>query len=253
MAEDEWDRAAMDKALEFQIRELAQPLWESAARPYGMALDFWLMAEQMVLEMMTATARMSERATAADSFGQPWELPEAAPVTRIRELAELMWEAAGRQYGMAQDFWLAAERHILAMMRAASGNDEETRRYYQELASLPPGAYMERIRRTAYYLWEAAGRQYGRALDFWLVAEQQTLETLAGAAARGSYPGVQRTLEPAGEPAVVTAPSPEPSPVPSPGSDAASATDPDAERIASKESPANKVRGLRRKRAEATT
>jgi hypothetical protein len=238
----------MDKTLEFQIRELAQPLWESAARPYGMALDFWLMAEQMVLEMMTATARLSERATATDSLGQQWEVPEAAPVTRIRELAELMWEAAGRQYGMAQDFWLAAERHILAMMRAATGTDEETRRYYQELASLPPGAYMDRIRSTAYYMWESAGRQYGQALDFWLVAEQQTLETLAGAAASAGYPGVQRTLEPAGEPAAVTAPPPVPSPVTA----AASATDPGATRKTSKESPANKVRGLRRKRAEAT-
>ena len=41
------------------------PSGNSAARPYGMAMDFWLMAEQMVLEMMAATARMQDKATSA--------------------------------------------------------------------------------------------------------------------------------------------------------------------------------------------
>jgi hypothetical protein len=32
---------------------------------------------------------------------------------RIREVAYLMWEAAGAQHGRALEFWLAAEREVL--------------------------------------------------------------------------------------------------------------------------------------------
>lgn len=32
---------------------------------------------------------------------------------RIREVAYLMWEAAGWQHGRALEFWLAAEREVL--------------------------------------------------------------------------------------------------------------------------------------------
>lgn len=39
---------------------------------------------------------------------------------RIRELAYLMWEAAGRQQGMALEYWVAAERAILNTWQAAA-------------------------------------------------------------------------------------------------------------------------------------
>jgi hypothetical protein len=39
---------------------------------------------------------------------------------RISELAYLMWESAGRQHGMAMEYWLAAEREVLATMQAAA-------------------------------------------------------------------------------------------------------------------------------------
>jgi len=34
-----------------RIRELAYSLWQSAERPYWTALEYWLMAEQMILGM----------------------------------------------------------------------------------------------------------------------------------------------------------------------------------------------------------
>ena len=46
----------MDHELEQQIRELAYGLWQSAERPYWVALEYWLMAEKMVLEMIIATS-----------------------------------------------------------------------------------------------------------------------------------------------------------------------------------------------------
>jgi hypothetical protein len=176
----------MDKSVEENIRKLAQPLWESAAQPYGMAMDFWLMAEQMVLEMMAATARMQDKATGAPPLPAIGALPSAVPVDRVRELAECMWESAGRQYGMAQDYWLAAERHVLTMMRAATALPAPgcSNPWAAELNSLSPAAYLERIRSIAYYYWEAAGRGYGRALDYWLQAERDLLNMAAAEAER---------------------------------------------------------------------
>ncbi len=46
----------MDHELEQRIRELAYGLWQSAEGPYWMALEYWLMAEKMVLEMIVATS-----------------------------------------------------------------------------------------------------------------------------------------------------------------------------------------------------
>jgi hypothetical protein len=114
------------------------------------------------------------------------ELPAAMPVDQVRQLAQYMWESAGRQYGMAQDFWLAAERHVMAMMRAAAASgvaSQAADSWIREMPRMSPATYMERIQVAAYHMWEAAGRQYGRALDFWLEAERQTLAALAEMAA----------------------------------------------------------------------
>lgn len=181
----------MDQAVEERVRALAQPLWESAARPYGMAMDFWLMAEQMVMEMMAASARM-RLTMLGEPPAPPKNAPEAVPVAQVRALAQCMWESAGRHYEMAQDFWLAAERHVMAMVRAAGVSDASP--FVQDLSSLTPSAYLERIRASAYYLWEAAGRQYGQAMEFWLTAERQTLATFAAAyAPQGTTNGAHAT------------------------------------------------------------
>jgi len=39
---------------------------------------------------------------------------------KISELAYLMWESAGRQQGMAMNYWLAAEKDILTTMQVAA-------------------------------------------------------------------------------------------------------------------------------------
>jgi len=175
----------MDTQMEIRIRSLAHPLWESAARPYGMALDFWLMAEQMILEMLTASARLATTAagetmiSAGASAGASAGGDEraAAPINRVQDLAHCMWENAGRQYELALDCWLAAEKHAFALSRAAAAAREGTK----DLAALPAPAYLEHIRRNAYLLWEQAGRQYGSALDHWLQAERQVLNAVAEA------------------------------------------------------------------------
>jgi hypothetical protein len=39
---------------------------------------------------------------------------------RIREVAYMMWDSAGRHQGMALEYWLAAEREVLATMQRAA-------------------------------------------------------------------------------------------------------------------------------------
>ncbi|SUS05307.1 conserved hypothetical protein [uncultured Defluviicoccus sp.] len=39
---------------------------------------------------------------------------------RIRQVAYMMWESAGRQHGMAMEYWLAAETDVLKTMQAAA-------------------------------------------------------------------------------------------------------------------------------------
>lgn len=39
---------------------------------------------------------------------------------RVREVAYLMWESAGRHHGMAMEYWLAAEREVISTMQSAA-------------------------------------------------------------------------------------------------------------------------------------
>lgn len=39
---------------------------------------------------------------------------------RVREVAYMMWESAGRQHGMAMDYWLQAEREVITTMQSAA-------------------------------------------------------------------------------------------------------------------------------------
>lgn len=62
---------------------------------------------------------------------------------RVREIAYMMWESAGRQHGMAMEYWLAAEKEVLNTMQAAAG--AMTRVYQDEAAAeetetAPPAA-----------------------------------------------------------------------------------------------------------------
>lgn len=55
-----------------------------------------------------------------------------------------------------------------------------------------------RIRELAYLLWESGGRHYGHALEFWLAAEREVLQTFERAQDRllGVEPGAEAGGEP---------------------------------------------------------
>jgi hypothetical protein len=176
--------------LEQKISSLAFDIWRSAGSEFSRtALDFWTMAERMVLELTADSVRRSKDATAtALETATNWPLAlRALYLYRLHQLARCMWSANAEQRDRSLDYWLAAEKHLRLLTASAAravsaqpGQEEALARVFETFS---PADYLEQIRRTAYHLWETAQSQHHSALDFWLAAEQQMLEALATGAA----------------------------------------------------------------------
>lgn len=165
-------------------RALASALWRSAASPYCRALDNWLAAEAMAAEAVRAARAATQ--TGAAAAPEPAEnLPSPAfPVELVRDLAQCFWAHSARSAASTLDIWLSAERHVLALCRAALAGHGDLRPFSAE-------AYWQRIRDHAEWLWHARGRPQERDLDTWLDAEAEVLaQTAAG---REAEPAPART------------------------------------------------------------
>lgn len=176
----------MENDLEHDIRNLAYDIWLMAGTDFSRtALDFWRMAEQMVIEMTADSARRAN-AAATTVLENMTAWPSALHALyryRVRELAHCMWATSVEQRDRSMDYWLAAEKHLRLLAESAAraagaslGKEEALAKTFETFS---PANYLEQIRKTAYLLWETAGRQYGSALDFWLAAEQKVLDSLA--------------------------------------------------------------------------
>lgn len=196
----------MEYDLEHRIRNLAYDIWQSAGNELGRALDFWVMAEQMVIELTADSVRQANTAAAsAIETAAAWPSAlRALYLYRIRELANLMWSASTEQRECSMDYWLAAEKHLRLLTESAArtagasvGREEAVAKAFEVFS---PANYLEEIRKTAYQLWEAAGRQYGSAFDFWLAAEKMFMESLnsdqPAAPARDAHPPAGNTPNP---------------------------------------------------------
>lgn len=175
----------MENDLEHEIRDLAYHIWQAAQDRFGQAIDFWLMAEQMVIELTAASANLANTtATSATEAAATWPTAlRALYLYRVRQLAHRMWQASTEQHERSMDYWLAAEKHMQQLMQAAARTADASRSAEERVAiafeTFSPTSYLDEIRKTAYYLWEEAGRQYGSAFDFWLAAENMIMEALA--------------------------------------------------------------------------
>lgn len=176
----------MENDLEHDIRHLAYDLWRTAGRDFGQtALDFWVMAEQMVIEITANSVRQTNAATAAvveTATAWPPAL-RALYVYRVRELARCMWSASTEQRDRSMDFWLAAEKHLRLLTESAArtagaylGREEALAKTFETFS---PADYLEQIRKTAYHLWETAASQHQSALDLWLAAENRIMASQA--------------------------------------------------------------------------
>lgn len=179
----------MESDLERDIRDLAYHIWQTAGRDFGRtALDFWAMAERMVIELTADSARRANAATAVaveNAVAWPSAL-HALYRYRVCELARCMWAASNEQRDRSLDCWPVAERHLRLLAESATrvagaalGREETLVRTFERFSAAD---YLEQIRETAYLLWETAENQHRSALDFWLEAENRFLESLASGA-----------------------------------------------------------------------
>ncbi len=176
----------MEPDLEHDIRYLAYHLWQTAGRDFSQtALDFWAMAERMVIELTADSVRRANTATAsAVETAAAWPAAlRALYLYRVRELARDMWGASTEQRDRSMDYWLAAEKHLRLLTESATraagaglGREEALAKTFETFS---PADYLEQIRKTAYRLWETAENQHQSALEFWLAAENRFLESLA--------------------------------------------------------------------------
>lgn len=175
----------MENDLEHDIRKLAYHIWQTAGREFGQtALDFWEMAERMVIELTADSARRASTATAS-AFENAATWPSALRALylyRVRELARCMWSASTERRDRSMDYWLAAEKHLRLLAEQTAhnagvrlGREEDLTKTFETFS---PTDYLEQIRKTAYQLWETAESQHQSALDFWLAAENRIAESL---------------------------------------------------------------------------
>ena len=180
------DNPSMEPDLEHDIRKLAYHIWQTAGRDFSQtALDFWAMAERMVIELTADSVRRANTATAsAVETAAAWPAAlRALYLYRVRELARDMWRASTEQRDRSTDYWLAAEKHLRLLTESATraagaglGREEALAKTFETFS---PADYLEQIRKTAYQLWETAENQHQSALEFWLAAENRFLESLA--------------------------------------------------------------------------
>lgn len=172
----------MENDLESEIRCLAYSIWQSAGRDFGRtALDFWTVAEQMVIELAADSVRLASTATTLTLENMAtWPLAlRALYLYRVRELARCMWSASTEQRDRSMDCWLVAEKHLrlltesAARAAGASLGKEETIAKTFEMFS--PVDYLEQIRKAAYQFWEMAENQHNSAFDCWLAAENRII------------------------------------------------------------------------------
>ncbi|MBL8251885.1 MAG: DUF2934 domain-containing protein, partial [Candidatus Competibacter sp.] len=143
----------MENDLEHDIRNLAYHIWLTAGSDFSRtALDFWVMAEQMIIELTADSARRTNTAATSiveNAAAWPSAL-RALYLYRIRELAHNMWVASTEQRDRSMDYWLAAEQHMRLLTEAAArsaganfGTEEVLIRTFETLS---PANYLEQIR-----------------------------------------------------------------------------------------------------------
>ena len=165
-----------------QIRTMAYCLSEMAGHHDALANDYWLAAQKYVASLAISAEVLSS--SADRNFERHFrDLQEAVPFQnyfqRVAELAQVMSRNAGVAYTNSVSFWIAAERHILAIgaraiASAKNGSDaiEALRMAFSKFEAV---SYLASIRESAYYIWKAPGGTPGHALDDWLKAEDQAL------------------------------------------------------------------------------
>jgi hypothetical protein len=164
-------------------------MWESAGQPWGMALDFWLAAQNVFHTVLDAAARTVWGSDKSDALQT--QLRRAFPAKPYFDLAYTlayeMSQHAEQQYRAPLDIWLAAEKTILAIVggavSAARSALEITTLLNNAFERFSPSTHLEEIRRAAYYKWAKRGKlpheNHLVTLRDWVEAEEEVRRQIA--------------------------------------------------------------------------
>jgi hypothetical protein len=190
--------AAQKATLSFlrDCRHTAYMMWENAGQPWGMALDFWLAAQNVFQTVIDAAAKTVWGSEISEALKTQLRrtFPAKTYFDLTYTLAYKMSQHAERQYRAPLDIWLAAEKTIMAIVRgaisAASSALEVASLLNNELELFSPSAFLEEVRRVAYYKWvERGGLPYEThlaTLRDWVEAEEEVRRQIAQGGNQGS-------------------------------------------------------------------
>jgi hypothetical protein len=156
------------------IGEVAYRLWEAEGRLHG-RVNLWVASEKYVTRLVELATKVN---AGLDDLMRVFS-PEAY-FRKVQDLAEAMSRRAGAQAAVTDplDFWVAAERHLLAMLEgvaAAARTLQDAARHATKILELSNDDYLNAIENGAYRTWEGAGRPSGAGLAHWLETEQAIL------------------------------------------------------------------------------
>lgn len=101
------------------------------------------------------------------------DVPAQYWLQSVARLANAM--ARNAVLGEALDFWVAAERHVAAIACRTVATSNTLADAIEKTYTFNERHYLEGIRISAYYIWEASGKTSGHALEDWLYAEARAL------------------------------------------------------------------------------
>lgn len=122
---------------------------------------------------------------------------------RIREVAYFMWERAGRLPGMAQEYWVAAEKEVLAALRGVAdrlGPGERPKKSREQKVESPQESYSEERKPSQATTEPAAGSTQATG--------RKAASPAAKPAAASKSPQKPKLAAESSEPSVTSKPTP---------------------------------------------
>jgi hypothetical protein len=174
---DAFLKGNIPEVLSARAEELTRVLWQGVQTQYTTFWEYWLPAQQHMINMTKTGIEAATSAQEAISIiieaGK--EFDPMAYRDRIRDLADYMWRQHGSPIFMNPlSYWVSAEKHILAVasraIRAATSPSDVGHVLAAAIETFDPGKYFESIRREAYFIWGATVT-HGHDIDDWLKAE----------------------------------------------------------------------------------
>jgi hypothetical protein len=162
----------------------ANQMWRATECGSAQALDNWLASEKYVLSL-ASIARKFTGAAIPDEKSLSRLSQAFSPYAYLRSvqlLAAQMASDSGQQPASHGDYWLSAERYVVALVVSSSNMAKSLPDAIDTLTTtfrdLSPLERLQRVRNEAFLLWCGTGADWADPLPFWLDAERKYLERI---------------------------------------------------------------------------